>query len=66
VTDEQWELREREYHGAIWKLLNEISNLENEIRKLKGEEDDDNTKNIIPIRHYGLDALVDNSGSGGR
>jgi hypothetical protein len=47
MTDEQWEDREREYHGAIWKLLNEIWDLQNEIRKLKGGETEDEKRNRI-------------------
>jgi hypothetical protein len=44
MTDE----REREYHEGIWKLLSEIFDLKDEIRKLKGGgETEDEKKNII-------------------
>jgi hypothetical protein len=69
MTEEEWESvqdREYQYHAGIWKLLNEIWELQNELKKLKGEEDDEDWKNIIPIRDYGPAGPIDNSGSGGR
>jgi hypothetical protein len=47
MTDEQWEEREREYHEGIWKLLNEIWDLKDEIKKLKGGETEDEKKDTI-------------------
>lgn len=48
ISDEAYQAREKEWHQAIWKLVDQNSNLEDEIKNLKeGGEIKDENKNII-------------------
>jgi hypothetical protein len=47
ISDEAYQAREKEWHQAIWKLVDQICNLEDEIKNLKGGETKDEKKNII-------------------